>query len=48
MVYQLRLKNSLGTIYQKIQPKISHNQLIYQFLRKFKQQISRNQDLQEL
>ena len=40
----IKAQNSLGTFYQKIQPKISHNQLIYQFLRKSKQQRSRNQD----
>ena len=33
----IKAQNSLGTFYQKIQPKISHNQLIYQFLRKSKQ-----------
>ena len=44
----IKAQNSLGTFYQKIQPKISHNQLIYQFLRKSKQQRSRNQDFQEL
>jgi len=30
----IKAQNSLGTFYQKIQPKISHNQLIYQFVRK--------------
>ena len=44
----IKPQNSLGTFYQKIQPKNSHNQLIYQFLRKSKQKISRNQDFQEL
>jgi len=44
----IKAQNSLGTFYQKIQPKISHTQLIYQFLRKSKQQRSRNQDFQEL
>ena len=32
----IKAQNSLGTFYRKIQPKISHNQLIYQFLRKSK------------
>jgi len=44
----IKAQHSLGTFYQKIQPKISHNKLIYQFLRKSKRKISRNQDFQEL
>jgi len=38
MVYQSRLKNSLGKVYLKIQPKISHNQLIFKFLTNNKDQ----------
>jgi len=34
----IKAQYSPGIVYLKIQPKISHNQLIFQFLRKSKQQ----------